>query len=66
MILLSHTAGDVYNKLDDFEMAKMYYTAALNGLDRCAEILICRHALRTPQTNELSTPPSSSSSSVAG
>jgi hypothetical protein len=34
MILLSLTAGDVYNELDDFEMSKMYYTAALNGLDR--------------------------------
>jgi hypothetical protein len=33
MILLSLTAGDVYNRLDDFEMAKMYY-CALNGLDR--------------------------------
>ena len=34
MILLSLTAGDVYNHLDDFEMAKMYYCAALSGLDR--------------------------------
>jgi hypothetical protein len=34
MILLSLTAGDVYNRLDDFEMAKMYYCAALSGLDR--------------------------------